>query len=145
MRESYLWRVKIGVIALSITNLLLLAVLLAHWFAPAIRLFRQDATEADVLGMAIWVRKKPFTVYLDKGYPQQKSFLVKIDGMPLKLQCTDGATGGYAVSTILQNQEGVTIAFAATNKVEILSTMLSRREGCFIDIGANGDYDIVRR
>jgi hypothetical protein len=111
-------------------------------WSGATRAVRQEAEE---LGMRVYCAKPPFTVFVDKDYPQEKAFTFCERGTELFM--TTSEVGGSATKQGREVSVNLGAGFSASfvqspgNRSQVRQLMVVTDNGTFIDINVDGSFD----
>lgn len=131
---------KLNVILLCI-NLALMLAFVVLWLIPCLAKYGRDRKQAEALGMKPFMKRPPFTVFVEDGFPRTGGFVIGVDGMPLMFKCTgiEARRSGAKICIGTEHEIGAT--FTLEPEIKLIETTLVNGDTYFADTNADGSYD----
>ncbi len=128
---------------LLMVNVVLFILLIFFWVIPSIRMYMEDQTKAEKCGMRPFVKRNPFTIFVDKDFPKNQSSIIGSSINSIVYMCVqeDNNEEAYIAQVCVGLNTHVSISFSGKQNPKISKVTLFHDGVFYEDLNLDGMYD----
>jgi len=130
-------------LALLFINGLFLVIIIISWLIPAVRAVKRSFKLEHDLGMKTYVIKQPFSILVNRSFPDKAEFKLIENGAPyfFSVKNVEGKEKRRNAELIVGKFTASCI-FSQDDKIEIYEYSVTNGSESFIDLNADGKFDV---
>lgn len=128
---------------LLVINILLFISLMFFWIIPSIHMYREDQSKAEDCGMRPFIKKRPFTIFVDKDFPHNQSVSIgnSINSIVYRCVQEDTHEEAFIAQVCVGFNTDVSISFSGRQNPKISKVTLFHDGVFYEDLNLDGMYD----